>query len=528
MPGVAVKHAIESGSAEASARTINQQAEGAFHLGYHTLLGSWLESLSEEFIRTNFELAVYKAWILFLTGKISALRLFLDRIEPDAGRIKDTESYRRYLSLKAWVARSEGDANVVIEMPLLLDSEGRENPTVKLISHLSVARAAYQAGRTDEAVSVLREAYRLERESGNAFAALCALHTLCFYLLDVGQREEIQSLCTEALEIFTDSQGSKLPISGMAYLPLAVSRYEANALDDAKNYSEIGLSLCRNLNLEDILVEDGTRTLARVHLARGRVENAVSLLNDTLKRYETSNLYAPISSLQALRAELAIRRGDIETAMIWAEPRAFDALSPPTGLPGYEHIVFVRLLLARGNLDNASKWLLVMKNGCVQAQRNRMLLTLLLLEVIWCILSEKTADAVRITEQALMIASPQNYRRPFIDELPTIESVVLQCRPIAPDFVESLRVDGTVLSTRSLTAPVSESILDESAAIEPLTRREQEVLKLAAEALANREIADRLFISVGTVKWHMNHILAKLNVPSRSKAVARAKELGLL
>lgn len=54
------------------------------------------------------------------------------------------------------------------------------------------------------------------------------------------------------------------------------------------------------------------------------------------------------------------------------------------------------------------------------------------------------------------------------------------------------------------------------------------MLQLAAEGLTNGEIADRLFISVGTVKWHMNHILAKLNATSRSKAASRARELGLL
>lgn len=157
-----------------------------------------------------------------------------------------------------------------------------------------------------------------------------------------------------------------------------------------------------------------------------------------------------------------------------------------------------------------------------------MLLSVLLLEVLWCILSEETDEALRKTEQALMIASPQEYRRPFIDEFPTIEPVVLKCRQVAPEFIDSLQVGFPVDSTTSLLAPVSRSTTAEFGKIEPLTRREQEVLQLAAEALTNSEIADRLFISVGTVKWHMNHILAKLNVSSRSKAASRARDLGLL
>ena len=63
---------------------------------------------------------------------------------------------------------------------------------------------------------------------------------------------------------------------------------------------------------------------------------------------------------------------------------------------------------------------------------------------------------------------------------------------------------------------------------EPLTERELEVLRLIAEGLSNREIADRLVVVVGTVKWYINNIYSKLGIHSRTQALARAKELELL
>jgi ATP/maltotriose-dependent transcriptional regulator MalT len=63
---------------------------------------------------------------------------------------------------------------------------------------------------------------------------------------------------------------------------------------------------------------------------------------------------------------------------------------------------------------------------------------------------------------------------------------------------------------------------------EPLTAREQEVLTLIAEGLSNREIAARLFIEVGTVKWHVHSLLRKLEVDSRTKAISHARELHLV
>jgi LuxR family maltose regulon positive regulatory protein len=64
--------------------------------------------------------------------------------------------------------------------------------------------------------------------------------------------------------------------------------------------------------------------------------------------------------------------------------------------------------------------------------------------------------------------------------------------------------------------------------IEPLSEREREVLRLLAAGRTNREIADELYVSLGTVKAHTHHVFAKLGVRGRTEAAARARELGLL
>jgi LuxR family maltose regulon positive regulatory protein len=64
--------------------------------------------------------------------------------------------------------------------------------------------------------------------------------------------------------------------------------------------------------------------------------------------------------------------------------------------------------------------------------------------------------------------------------------------------------------------------------VEPLSEREIEVLHFIAAGMSNQDIAQKLVVALSTIQWHLKNIYAKLNVHSRTQAVARARELGLL
>lgn len=77
-------------------------------------------------------------------------------------------------------------------------------------------------------------------------------------------------------------------------------------------------------------------------------------------------------------------------------------------------------------------------------------------------------------------------------------------------------------------APVAPARLTPDMDVEPLTARETEVLELVAAGLSNKQIADELRISAHTVKFHVNAILGKLDVHSRTEAVVKAMQLGVV
>jgi LuxR family maltose regulon positive regulatory protein len=66
------------------------------------------------------------------------------------------------------------------------------------------------------------------------------------------------------------------------------------------------------------------------------------------------------------------------------------------------------------------------------------------------------------------------------------------------------------------------------ALVEPLTPRELEVLRLLAQGFSNRQIAEKLVVAEGTVKFYVHAVLKKLEVHSRTQAIAKARELNLL
>jgi LuxR family maltose regulon positive regulatory protein len=130
--------------------------------------------------------------------------------------------------------------------------------------------------------------------------------------------------------------------------------------------------------------------------------------------------------------------------------------------------------------------------------------------------------ALSALEQALVLAAPEGYVRTFVDDGEPMARLLRRARAkgIAPEYVS--RLLAAFGERTPAAAPLGQAL------VEPLTEREMEVLRLIAAGLSNREIGDELVVAVSTVKSHINHIYGKLDVKNRTRAVARARTLGLL
>jgi LuxR family maltose regulon positive regulatory protein len=218
------------------------------------------------------------------------------------------------------------------------------------------------------------------------------------------------------------------------------------------------------------------------------------------------------------------------------------------GEPNYpqegEYLALTRVLTAQGQeeptgrhlddaLDDALGLLERLHKAAEDGGRMGSVIEILLLRALALQKRDDPSEALDALERALMLAQPEGYVRVFVDEgepMAALLSEFLNARRKVPpearhrillDYVR--RLLGAFESPRPGAEPSTEPPL-----LAPLTAREREVLDLIASGLSNREIANRLFVEVSTVKSYANSIFRKLGVQSRTQAVAEARALHLI
>ena len=207
-------------------------------------------------------------------------------------------------------------------------------------------------------------------------------------------------------------------------------------------------------------------------------------------------------------------------AMRWAEEWRLKPLDLPNMRrePGY--LTYIRLLLDMGRPEQASALVERMAAKTEAEGRLNRLIPLRVLQALALEALGRREEAAAALGRAVALAAPEGYVRAFLDQGPAVAPLLPMVRDTAPAFVDRLAAAFNVAE-----AGPTET---QAQLVEPLTEREDELLKLLAEGLSNEEISRRLYISLNTTKWHLKSIFGKLAVGNRIQAVGRGKELGLI
>ncbi|MEJ2598277.1 MAG: LuxR C-terminal-related transcriptional regulator, partial [Anaerolineales bacterium] len=335
-----------------------------------------------------------------------------------------------------------------------------------------------------------------------------------------GQLRRAASAYRQAIETLTSQGQRPLPLSGHVYVGLASVLLEWNDLEGALENVETGLRIGNQVRDIDALLAGyviQARTLQALN-KRGEAQEAMQ--NAEQQALDTKSMGC-LHEAQAQKAHFDLATGDVEEAQHWAARRGLgqgELFEMEHPLEEIEYLTYARLLMAGGKSAEALSMLNDLFSAQEEMGRMRAQIESLTLQAL-CLRSLGRIDkAVRILARTLLLAEPEDFTRVFIQEGPPMMALLRTAgaQGHSPEYV------------KRLLEAFGETSAPQEAMLEPLSERELEVLRLAAEGLTNAEIAAELVIAHSTVKTHVNRIYSKLGVSTRTQAVARARQLQIL
>jgi DNA-binding CsgD family transcriptional regulator len=290
------------------------------------------------------------------------------------------------------------------------------------------------------------------------------------------------------------------------------------------------LSVCR-----PGMTSDGLARLGELRRRQGRLEEAASL-------FERSGGH-PIASLG--RAALAVDRGDVRAATELAERhlRRLPARNRTERASALELLIRACATDVTPDIDRARAFLDELRSIAADAQTSPLLAAASLSSGLVALLEGEFDAARRDLEDAVDLfersGAPFETARARVDFATVLERLgrtEAAAREVDRALSEFSRLGATLEQSNALELRDRLTASHGAHAATPkppqpaggLTARELEVLRLISSGLSNQAIADRLCISEHTVHRHVANTLSKLDVPSRSAAVAQAARLGLL
>ncbi|MGH2599637.1 MAG: LuxR C-terminal-related transcriptional regulator, partial [Dehalococcoidia bacterium] len=324
-----------------------------------------------------------------------------------------------------------------------------------------------------------------------------------------------------------------LPAAGIAHIGKGALLYERDELDEAESELEEGTGLAERAREVGNLVW-GYVTLSQTKRSRGDEAGALAMAREAERVARGSGADLQIAVAVAWMTRLRLARGDLPRTATLEQGQAAgaDGSASNAGAARFVHLLTAaRLLRARGRHREALR---LLEEPCEEAEasgRTGDLIEVLALQALALWEGNERERAVGTLTQALALAEPEGYVRTFADEGP----VMLDLLTATLDDSQRGHPGGARRVPTSYLAKLMAAVARETGKSategrlpEPLSNRELEVLALIAAGESNAEIAGRLFVSVTTVKTHVNNLYRKLGARSRTQAVARARDLDII
>ncbi len=513
----AFHHAVAAHDVERAERLMEGKGIPLHFRGAVTAILDWLESLPETVLDARPSLWVRYGSLLLVNGQTTGVE---EKLHAAEAALQGSEADDKTQNLVGQIAA----ARAVLALtrydvePMLAQSRRAleylhpKNLSSRATANWTLGFAYLLQGDRAAARRALTEAISLSQASGDIFTTILAT----IGLGNVQETENQLYLAAETYQRVLHLAGDQpLQIIYEAHLGLARVLYEWNDLEAAEQHGRQSLHLARQYERvidRFVLCEV---LLARLKLAHGDVAGAAALLAQASQSARQQNFVYRIPEVAAAQVLTLLCQGNLAAAAHLAQTHE---------LP----ISQARVHLAQGDTSAALAVLEPLRQQAEAKGWEDERLKVIVLQAIALHMNGEKDKAVQLLGDALALAEPGGFIRLFVDEGLPMAQLLSEAAAIGmmPDYTGKLLAvleaeEQKREDTSSLPPPAQPLI-------EPLSRRELEVLHLMAQGLSNQEMCERLFLALDTVKGHNRKIFDKLQVQRRTEAVARARELGLL
>jgi LuxR family maltose regulon positive regulatory protein len=539
-PGEAMNHALAAKDFEHAAHLLDQHAYSLMTRGELNTLLRWTESLPELVIQSYPALLIKKAWALTLAGAAREVEPLLQHAEAQIGSDERSphalELRGNAAAMRGFFAMMLGDYPRALDLAKKADAHLPEgNVHVSWLVPYTIGAAHRAEGRYEDAIQAFARQAEMAQRGDNLILWATGITETAIVRRLQGRLREARQICLRALEHISERKALEFGSLAKLEVPLIEVLCEQNELQEAQRRMDSVLQRLQNWSMPT------DRIFA--HLAQIRVQQAQADLPgafETLRAAQDLKARHPVLMNLARSVDLAecrwyLRAGDVDSAA-----RLLSELQPGTSrivsLREQELMLLARLHLARGKPAEAKKIVSPLAREADSGGRNGALIEMLALEAAALYAAGELETALAALTRTLAIGEPQGFMRVFLEEGEAMRELLAAV---------TRRLSGSADEPSARLRRYARKILDafperqpsdlarpapdgDTRLIEPLTPRELEILQRIAAGDSNRAIADRFVITLSAVKKHAGNIYGKLNVNSRTQAVARARELGLL
>jgi LuxR family maltose regulon positive regulatory protein len=532
----AVEHSLAGRNWPQAMRRMEPLVAALTERGERPTIDRWLAAVPEEALLTSARFTLFRAWTHLYDGQLDAAERLGLAAAARAEEVDDVPAQGRAGQLQSLLAITRGDGATAIEHGrrgfALLPTEDRVRRGAALLG----------AGVGHMLVGELTEAAAtLERSAALTFAVGDALISGILALTQLGHVRGLQGDLVQAERLYREAlqRGGETTIftRARALVRLGDLLREQGQLDQAAELLEAGVSLEQRCG--GLYLHEGYISLARLRGARGELAGALESSAEAEAAARRIGHRTAGGRARAYAIRLHLAAGNLPAVERWAAAWAPD----DDALLGYEReveaLTLARVWITLGRHTDALDLLARLRPPAEAAGRVASEIEMLIVQALaWHARGDEAAALASLGE-ALVRAEPCGNVRLFVDEGAPLAAMLetlaagqrrgaLAGPSASPGYLRRLLAAFGGRAQETLAGPAAVAVGRTWSLVEPLSTREQEVLRLMATGAANQQIADRLVVAITTVKTHVNGIFRKLDAASRIEAVARARELGVL